>query len=155
MRGNGRTSLRASAGTFYNRVGKAGYNAFLVSSAVVQDKVIRYGRIDDIPNLAQTAVLSPISGVGRAGLKRDLERAYEANVTIQHDLGFNTMVEAAYVMNLVRQQPAEQRGQSDSALCVWGSGEPLQQRAYQRKFPAHRRTRASAPLSMSSRTSNR
>jgi hypothetical protein len=102
VRGDGRTSLRASAGTFYNRVGKGGYNAFLVSSAVVQDKVIRYGRIDDIPSLAQTAVLSPISGVGRAGLQRDLERAYEANVTIQHDLGFNTMVEAAYVMNLVR-----------------------------------------------------
>ena len=102
VRGDGRTSLRASAGTFYNRVGKTGYNAFLVSSAVVQDKVIRYGRIDDIPNLAQSAVLSPISGVGRAGLKRDLERAYKANVTIQHDLGFNTMVEAAYVMNLVR-----------------------------------------------------
>ena len=102
VRGDGRTSLRASAGTFYNRVGKTGYNAFLVSSAVVQDKVVRYGRIDDIPNLAQNAILSPVNGVGRAGLNRDLERAYEANVTIQHDLGFNTMVEAAYVMNLVR-----------------------------------------------------
>jgi hypothetical protein len=94
---------------------------FLVSSAVVQDSVIRYGYINDIPNLAQTAVKTPITGVGRAGLKRDLERAYEANVTIQRDLGFNTIAEIAYVGNFVRKS---QQNHDVNPIPLYAYGNP-------------------------------
>ena len=44
----------------------------------------------------------------RPGPERDLERAYEANVTIPARLGFKTVVEAALRDEPRAQQPAEQ-----------------------------------------------
>jgi hypothetical protein len=100
--GDGKTSVRGSAGVFYNRPGKAGYNGYLGNPPVVFNKVILNATISDIPNLASNAVVSPVSGIGVVQGERALERAYQANFAIQREVGFDTVVEAAYVGNFDR-----------------------------------------------------
>ncbi len=101
VNGDSKTALRASAGVFHNRIGASSYGAFRGQPPTSYDKVIRNATINEIPNLANATVDSPIS-IGVAGGEREVERAYEWNVALQRDLGFSTVVEIAYIGNLVR-----------------------------------------------------
>src|ERR1051326_7011395 len=97
--GNGKTAVRGSFGIFYNRT----YNN-IPGSAVAPTVVtptIYYSYINQIPQAAAAGALSPIgpnSGYGR----QPIERAHQFNLTIQRDIGFNTVVDVAYVGNFDR-----------------------------------------------------
>jgi hypothetical protein len=102
MTGDGKTALRASTGIFYNYP-RGGYN-WVGASPVSFSRVIRNGTIDDIANFASRGIQfaeSPINANVVLGKddKRKLEKSYNVNVAFQRDIGFNTVVEAAYVGN--------------------------------------------------------
>jgi hypothetical protein len=98
--GDGKTSIRAAGGEFYNRPGKSGYgNAFGAPPVIYNDQIL-YSMIGDIPSLASSAVVSPVSGVVVSnGFQSPLEHSWQANFTVQREVGWNTVVEAAYVGN--------------------------------------------------------
>jgi hypothetical protein len=101
--GDSKTALRGSAGVFYNRPGKGGYGSFFGGPPVIDTSTIRFATLDTLQSLASVASVAPVSGVGIVdnGM-RQLERAYQANLTFQRDIGFNTVVDIAYVANYIR-----------------------------------------------------
>jgi hypothetical protein len=100
--GDGKTSIRGAVGTFYNRPGKSGYGAF-GGAPVIYSESVDYAYINQVPNYASSAIQSPLSGVQISnGFVRPLEFSYQANFTVQRDIGFNTVIEAAYVGNFDR-----------------------------------------------------
>jgi outer membrane receptor protein involved in Fe transport len=100
LTGDGKTALRSSWGIFYNYP-RGGYSFETAGPPIVYNRIIRWGRFDDIAN-ASTAgtqfVESPITG-NVVGGTRGLDKSYNVNVAFQRDVGFNTAVEAAYVGN--------------------------------------------------------
>jgi len=105
LTGDGKTALRASSGIFYNYP-RGGYS-WVGAPPVAFTRVIRNGTIDDIANFATAGVQfaeSPINAwvVLGDGDQRQLERSYNINVAFQRDIGFNTVVEMAYVGNFTR-----------------------------------------------------
>ena len=98
--GDGKSALRASAGIFYN-FPRGGINAFIGGPPVSFNRVVRWASIDDISNLAAQGIQfveSPIGGTF-AGGERPLARSLNVNVAYQRDIGFNTVVEGAWVGN--------------------------------------------------------
>lgn len=97
--GNGKTAIRASSGIFYNRTfasvpGSGG-------APVVYTPIIYYGHISEIPQDSANAVISPVAAATIAGNQK-VETDYQFNFTIQRDIGFNTVVDVAYVGNFDR-----------------------------------------------------
>jgi hypothetical protein len=99
VRGNGKTAIRASAGIFYNRT----FNSLPGggSPPVVYTPTIYYSFINQIPQAASTAVYSPTSASAIWG-KQAQERAHMFNLTVQQDIGFNSVVDVGYVGNFDR-----------------------------------------------------
>ena len=100
--GDGKTSVRGAAGLFYNRPGKAGYGNALGSAPVIYNQSVLYSYISQIPAFANDAVVSPLSGVVALGGQYALEYSKQVNFTIQREIGFKTVIEAAYVGNFDR-----------------------------------------------------
>jgi Carboxypeptidase regulatory-like domain len=105
LTGDGKTALRASTGLFYNYP-RGGYS-WVGAPPVAFSRVIRNATIDDIANVATAGVQfadSPINSSVVLGDQdnRRLERSYNVNVALQRDIGFNTVVEVAYVGNFTR-----------------------------------------------------
>ncbi len=97
--GDGKTAIRASSGIFYNRTfasvpGSGG-------APVVYTPVIYYGHISEIPQDSTNEVISPVAASTIAGNQK-VETDYQYNFTIQRDIGFNTVVDVAYVGNFDR-----------------------------------------------------
>jgi hypothetical protein len=112
--GDGKTALRASYGIFYNfpRSGP-GSNSFIGDPPTSFNRIVRNARFEDIANFATAGIAfaeSPISSSVATldGTKYPLERSYNVNVAFQRDIGFNTVVEAAYVGNFTRGAPRTQ-----------------------------------------------
>src|SRR5262249_562823 len=97
--GNGRMVIRASGGLFYNR----STNNVPGSGAppVVYTPTLYYSTISGIPQAASTAVITPTAASAIYGAQK-LERTHQWNLTIQRDIGFNTVVDVAYVGNFDR-----------------------------------------------------
>jgi hypothetical protein len=98
-KGNGKMVIRASGGVFYNR----STNNVPGSGAppVVYTPTLYYSTIAAIPQAAATAVITPTTASAIYG-HQNLERSHQFNLTIQRDIGFNTVVDAAYVGNFDR-----------------------------------------------------
>jgi hypothetical protein len=97
--GDGKTAIRASSGIFYNRT----FDSVPGSGAppVVYTPVIYYSHIADIPQDAAAEAISPTVATTIYG-KQKIETDYQYNFTIQRDIGFNTVVDVAYVGNFDR-----------------------------------------------------
>jgi hypothetical protein len=103
--GGGKTAIRASAGTLYNRQGwYSVIGNVLGNASVVYTPSMSYGYISQIPHAAAAAALSPTA---TSIYPRELQptRSLQPNFTIQRDVGRNTVVDAGYVGNIVRHSP--------------------------------------------------
>jgi outer membrane receptor protein involved in Fe transport len=122
IRGDGKSAVRASAGTFYN-FPRGGINAFIGGPPISFNRVIRWAGIDDISNLAARGIQfveSPINGTV-AGGERPLSRSHNVNVAYQRDVGFNTVVEIAYVGNFTN---SDGRTEDQNRLPLYVYGDP-------------------------------
>jgi hypothetical protein len=97
--GSGKTVIRASAGLFYNRTTTSvpGSGA----PPVVYTPILYYSTITGIPQAAASAAISPTNANAIYG-NQPIERTHQFNLTIQRDIGFNTVVDVAYVGNFDR-----------------------------------------------------
>ncbi|HMF75030.1 MAG TPA: hypothetical protein VK604_05155 [Bryobacteraceae bacterium] len=97
--GDGKTAIRGSGGLFYNRT----YTQIPGSGAppVVYTPVLYYSSINQIPQAAASAAISPTAASAVYG-RQPMERSHQFNLTLQRDVGFNTVVDVAYVGNFVR-----------------------------------------------------
>jgi hypothetical protein len=109
VNGNGKSALRASYGMFYNfpRSGP-GSNGMIGAPPTAFNYQILNTYISEIPkfavagpgNLPNTPVSSSIAYLDKK--RYPLEKSYNVNVAYQRDIGFSTVVEAAYVGNFTR-----------------------------------------------------
>ena len=127
LTGDGKTALRASYGVFYNfpRSGP-GSNGMIGAPPTSFTRVVRNATIDDIANFAtsgksfaETPINSSIATL--EGTKYGLARSYNVNVAFQRDIGFNTVVEAAYVGNFTND---DQRTQNMNSVPLYAYGDP-------------------------------
>ncbi len=97
--GTGKMAIRAAAGIFYNRTTTSvpGSGA----APVVYTPILYYSTIAGIPQAAASAALSPTAASAIYG-NQPIERTHEFNLTIQRDIGFNTVVDVGYVGNFDR-----------------------------------------------------
>lgn len=97
--GSGKMVIRASAGIFYNRTTTSvpGSGA----PPVVYTPVLYYSAISGIPQAAASAAITPTAASAIYG-HQPIERTHQFNLTIQRDIGFNTVVDIGYVGNFDR-----------------------------------------------------
>ncbi len=102
-RGDGKTSVRASAGVFFNRTGIQ--IPGLGSAPVVFTPVVYYGQVSSVSSLGSAAqVYSPTNGTFFQ-TKMAAQRLYSVNFSVQRQVGFHTVVQVAYVGNFDRHAP--------------------------------------------------
>ena len=70
------------------------------------------------------------------GFEQPLAKSYNVNVAFQRDIGFNTVVEIAYVGNFTVESRALRRRQPAAALRVRRRQQPGEQRRHQRELAA-------------------
>jgi len=101
--GDGKTSIRGSAGVFFNRTGIQ--IPGLGSAPVVFTPVVYYGQVASLSNLGSSAeVFSPTNGTF-FNPNMPSQRLYSANFSIQRQLGFHTVIDIGYVGNFDRHAP--------------------------------------------------
>src|SRR6185503_11633846 len=93
--GNGKTVIRGGAGISYDRVqGNIAFDQIANPPTVLQPQLL-FGRLGDLTP-GQTGLIAPSGVVGYA---RDgkLPTIYSASLSVQHDIGFKTVVDVGYV----------------------------------------------------------
>ena len=115
--GNGKTAVRGATGMFYNLFNRSNYG-FTGGPLTSITRSISRANMDDIAQfvatnnfaLAPTGVKVPfemfknewLEGNMIAPTKHQSEKHYQGNLAVQRDLGFNTVVEVAWVGNYGR-----------------------------------------------------
>lgn len=100
VKGDGKTAIRASFGTFYNRP-NANFIQGRGAPPTIYVPVVYYSPIGQIPQAAASAAISPTNGVAVYGDQK-IERNHNFNLTIQRDIGFGTVIDVGYVGNFDR-----------------------------------------------------
>jgi len=121
--GTGKMAVRASAGLFYNRTttGVPGSG----SPPVVYTPILYYSSINGIPQAASSAAISPTAASAIYG-HQPIERTHEFNLTIQRDIGFNTVVDVGYVGNFDRHALYSAIPGSNSSMTIQMNPVPYQ-----------------------------
>ena len=102
--GDGKTSVRASAGLYYNRPNGTSVPGSTTGPPVIYSNQLSYSYINQIPQLVGKSALAPVTG-GNAQGDRKIESAMNANLTVQRFVGFNTVVDLGWVGNFARHAP--------------------------------------------------
>ncbi len=100
--GKGKTALRGGFGMFYNRMNlSAVILPFSMQAPMVQNPVINFGTLSTLNS--STGLLFPTSvlGMDRSG---KVPTVMNYSFTLQHNVGFGTVVDVAYVGSLGRHQ---------------------------------------------------
>jgi hypothetical protein len=103
LRGNGKTAIRASLGTFYTRP-DANWLPGRGTAPTTFTQTVYYTTIGQIPDAAAAAAVSPVSASSIQG-RQKVPRAAQVNLTVQQAVGFGTVVDVGYVGNFNRHAP--------------------------------------------------
>ena len=118
--GNGKTAIRGGVGAFLNRGSADQTMGFTGQPPTVVNRSLYYTTINQIPSFANSAAISPIGTSGFLG-EQKLEGAYTGSLMIQQNVGFGTVVEAAYVFNWRRHVPDTRQ---INAIPIYGEYNP-------------------------------
>jgi len=97
--GNGRTAIRGGFGEFINLTDSHFAQLEAGNPPDTVSRTIYYGNIDQVPNFANNAAITPASLNQTAGVQ-PMQSNYNGSFSIQQNIGFSTVLEAAYVVNL-------------------------------------------------------
>jgi len=97
--GNGKTAIRAGFGEFVNLTDSHFAQLSAGNPPNTVNRTIYYSTVDQIPSFANTAAITPISPQGTVG-PQNFQGNYNGSFMIQQNLGWGTVLEAAYVFNL-------------------------------------------------------
>ena len=97
--GNGKTAIRGGFGQFYNQVSTQKAQNSAGQPPIDLNRTIYFSTIDQIPNFANSAAISPTTVTGTIG-PQHIQGAYNGSFIIQQAVGFSTVVEAGWVFNL-------------------------------------------------------
>ena len=97
--GDGKTSIRSGFGIFYNRLGASVWLPFTAQPPLVTTPNIYYGQLDTLASSAGALFPSNVSGMSRDG---KIPSTMNYSFSIQRNVGFSTLVEAAYVGSVAR-----------------------------------------------------
>lgn len=100
LTGDGKTVVRGGGGVSYDRVqGNVAFDQIANPPGILQPQLL-FGRLDDL-RPGQSGLIAPSGVVGYA---RDgkLPTIYSMSMSVQRDIGFNTVVDVAYVGTLSR-----------------------------------------------------
>ena len=103
--GDGKTAIRSSFGVFYN-FPRGQPSQFVGTAPVSVTTTVRNATLDQLANFSNGQLVSTTSPVNSgmatlAGKRYDMPISYEANIAFQRDIGFNTVVDAAWVGNFI------------------------------------------------------
>jgi hypothetical protein len=98
--GDGKMAIRGSAGVFYSRP-NANFVNGRGTAPTIYTPVVYYSPINQIPQAAASAAISPTNGTVYYGDQK-IERNHQFNLTIQRDIGHGTVIDVAYVGNFDR-----------------------------------------------------
>jgi hypothetical protein len=102
--GNGKTAIRGGWGQFLNQISTQKAQNAAGQPPIIESRSVYYTTIDQITNFANTAAISPGSA-GNSGTMtgtigpQHIQGAYNGSLMIQQNVGFSTVVEAAWVFN--------------------------------------------------------
>ena len=99
--GTGRTAIRTGFGQFFNRGDGNQIMGMGGNPPVTLNRTIYYSPIASIPSFKNSAAISPISNNQIVG-KQAYESTLNFSFGVQHNVGFGTIVDAAYVGSLRR-----------------------------------------------------
>ena len=134
--GDGKTAIRGSWGIFYNfprSTGDGGY-PFSGGCPVSCTRQIRWSRFDDIQRATAANLIENPVNVNVAGYEQPLAKSHNFNLAFQRDIGFNTVVEVAYVGNFTWNHGRSVDVEPAAAVRVRQSEQPGEQRADQRQL---------------------
>jgi carboxypeptidase family protein/TonB-dependent receptor-like protein len=98
--GDSKTVIRGGAGISYDRVqGNIAFDQIANPPTVLQPQLI-FGRLQDLTP-GQTGLLAPTNVVGYAR-EGHLPTIYSMSLGVQHDIGYNTVIDVSYVGTLSR-----------------------------------------------------
>ena len=102
--GNGKTAVRAGFGQFLNTVSTQAAQNSSGNPPDIITRDIYYSTMDQVPSFANNAAITPIAPPGTIG-DQHIQGSYNGSFMIQQQVGFGTVVEAAYVFNLGKHLP--------------------------------------------------
>jgi hypothetical protein len=105
--GNGKTAVRGGWGIFLNRNDFNTIAQAAGQAPSMQSRSIYYSNINSITNpaVAATAAISPQSPSTDFLGEQHIESTYQSSLMVQQNLGFSTVLEVSWVMNLRRHVP--------------------------------------------------
>jgi hypothetical protein len=98
--GDDKTVVRGSFGLFYSRP-NANYLVIGSAPPLIYTPTLYYSSVKQISEAAASAAISATNASVQYGPQK-MERTHQVNITIQRDIGFNTVVDVAYVGNFDR-----------------------------------------------------
>jgi hypothetical protein len=97
--GNGRTAIRAGFGEFMNATDSHFAQLEAGNPPDTIARTIYYSTIDQVPNFANSAAITPVSTSQTVG-PQPMQENYNGSFMVQQNLGWSTVLEASYVFNL-------------------------------------------------------
>jgi hypothetical protein len=102
LKGQGKTIVRGGAGIFYDRIAGNPSFATLNNPPTVIFQNLPFGRLQELQTSSSALSPPPVSGSAKDG---QIPTVYSYSLGVQREVGFNTVVDVAYVATLSRHLP--------------------------------------------------